>query len=173
MKKTLRLLLVFACAACFKTADAAILAQDTQELRVQGTLDPTTRNGDEINLHVSYGYFFMDNIQAGGRVGFVDNDELSSLDLGGYVEYNVDTGSEIMPFGEFFVGMANVDVEDSGGDNTAGVIELRAGAKYFLAEHVAIAAAGVFTYASEDIYPDNRKLRDNDAFIELSLRCYF
>lgn len=152
---------------------AASLALGTQELRVQGLLDPSSVNGDEFNLGLSYGYFFADNVQAGGRGTFVDNDRVSSLGIGGYVEFNVDTGSEVMPFGEAFLGVSNVDVEDAGGDDTAGVVELRAGAKYFLAEQVAIAGAGVFAFATEDIYPDNKKLRNTDVFLEFSLRCYF
>ncbi len=173
MKKLLIFAAILACASALPAARAASLAQDTQELRFNGLIDPTTINGDEFSFHLSYGYFFADNMQAGGRVGFIDNDEITTIDLGGYVELNVDTGSEIMPFGEFYAGVANVDVEGSGGDNTAGLIELRAGAKYFLTEHVALAAAGVFAYATEHIYPDKRKLRDNDVFLEFSLRFYF
>lgn len=173
MKNIVRLLLALLCAAPLATARAATIAQDTRELRLQGTLDPTTRSGSEFKLHTSYGYFFADNIQAGGRIGFVNNDDVTSFDLGGYVEYNVDVGSEIVPFGEFFAGIANVDIDGHGGNDTAGIAELRAGAKYFLSEKLAIAAAGVFACATEDIYPDKSKLRNTDAFIELSLRCYF
>lgn len=173
MKSTLRLLLTAVCALGLHTAHAATLAQDTQELRLQGHIDPTTAAGDDISLHVSYGYFFLENIQAGGRVGLLDNDVTTSIDLGAYLEYNVDTGGEVMPFGEVFVGMANVDFAGSGGNNSAGLIELRAGAKYFLSEHLAIAMAGVFAYATDEIYPDKTKLRDNDAFLEMSLRFYF
>lgn len=172
MKRIAWILAALLCAALAET-HAASIAQDTRELRLQGVLDPTTVSGDEIDLKISYGYFFADNIQAGGRLSLTDNDDVSSAGLGAYVEYNIDTGAEVMPFGEFFVGLANVDIEDAGGDNTAGLIELRAGAKYFLSERVALAAAGVFAYSTEDIYPDNKKLRDTDAFLELSLRCYF
>lgn len=171
--KTFAVLLAAAVLALPLSTRAATLAQDTQELRLQGTLDPTTRNGSEFDLNVSYGYFFADNAQAGGRLSWTDNKQVSSVGLGGYVEYNVDTGSEIMPFGEFFAGLANVDIEGAGGDDLAGIMELRAGAKFFLSENVAIAAAGVFAYATEKIYPDKEKLRDVDVFMELSLRCYF
>lgn len=173
MKKTVRLLFALLCAGIVTSAQAGTIPQDTQELRLQGTLDPTTRSGSEFKLHASYGYFFVDNIQAGGRIGFVNNDAVSSFDLGGYAEYNVDVGSEIVPFGEFFAGIANVDIDGHSGSKTAGIMELRAGAKYFLSESVAIAAAGVFAYSTEDIYADKTKLRNTDAFIELSLRCYF
>ncbi|MBW7909340.1 MAG: hypothetical protein H3C50_10585 [Kiritimatiellae bacterium] len=173
MKKILPLACALALSLGLTAARAATLAQDTQELRFNGIIDPTTLSGDEFGLHLSYGYFFADNIQAGGRIGLLDNDLVTTMDLGAYVEYNVDTGSEIMPFGELFAGLANVDIEGSGGDNTAGLMELRAGAKLFLAEHVALAAAGVFAYATENIYPDSNKLRDNDVFLEFSLRCYF
>lgn len=173
MKSTIRLLLTAVCAFSLHAAHAATIAQDTQELRLQGHIDPTTPSGDEISLHASYGYFFLENIQAGGRFGFLDNDDATAFDIGAYLEYNVDTGGEVMPFGEVFVGMANVDVAGSGANNSAGIIELRAGAKYFLAEQLALAFAGVFAYATDEVYPDKAKLRDNDAFIEMSLRFYF
>jgi hypothetical protein len=172
MKKTAASLFALAVLAA-GPARAATLAQDTQELRLQGHLDPSTLNGSEIRLGGSYGYFFLDNIQAGGRADFADNDQISSLGLGAFLEYNVDTGNEIMPFGEFLAGFSNVDVEGAGGDDLAGRVELRAGAKFFLAENIAIAVAGVFAYATEKIYPDENQLRDTDVFMELSLRCYF
>ena len=160
-------------AALALTSHAATLSAETQELRLQGVIDPATLNGSEFDLNVSYGYFFQDNIQAGGRVSFVDNDDVSLLGLGAFVEYNVDTGGQIMPFAEFLASLANVDLEDAGGSETAGIVELRAGAKYFLVENVALALAGVFAYATDKIFPDDEKVRDNDVFLELSLRCYF
>lgn len=156
----------------YDCATAASLPLGTQELRLEGTLDPSTGAGDEIDLSVSYGYFFADNVQGGGRFSLLDNDLVSAVGIGGYVEYNFDTGTEIMPFLEGFVGFANVDIED-GKDDTTGIFEGRAGAKFFLTERVAIAGAGVFAYASEKIYQDDNALDDSDAFLEFSLRCYF
>lgn len=158
-------------AALARWSSAATLAQDTQELRLQGVLDPSTGAGDEIDLAGSYGYFFMDNVQAGGRLSLLDNDDVTSIGAGAFVESNFDTGSSVMPFGEAFVGIAQVDVE-KGDTELAGILEGRAGAKFFLAENIAIAAAGVFTFATEDIYPDENEWDDTDVFIEFSLRCY-
>lgn len=152
-------------------SSAATLAQDTQELRLQGVLDPSTGAGDEISIAGSYGYFFLDNVQAGGRLSLLDNDILTSVAAGAFVESNFDTGSSVMPFGEAYVGIAQVDVQ-KGDTELAGVLEGRAGAKFFLSENVALAAAGVFAFATEDIYPDNKQWDDTDVFIELSLRCY-
>lgn len=171
--KKLGLLTIACLTASAMSAHAITIGRDTQELRLQGTLDPTTRNSSELRLNASYGYFFDDNLQAGLRVDAVDNKQVSSLGLGAFVEGNIDTGSEVMPFGEFYAGFAHVDVEESGGDDLAGVIEIRAGAKYFFADNVAISLAGVFAYATEQIYPDDRKLRDTDIFMELALRTYF
>ncbi|MCS6770946.1 MAG: hypothetical protein NZ740_02840 [Kiritimatiellae bacterium] len=170
-KKYLPLIAVVVALPCL--AQAALIAEGSQELRLQGSLDPSTVNGSELRLNASYGYFFLDNAQAGGRLDFADNKKVNRIGLGAFAEYNVDTETDLTPFAEFFAGFANVDVEGVGGDDLAGILEFRAGAKYFLAEQVAVAAAGVFAYATEDIYPDEEKLRDTDVFMELSLRCYF
>lgn len=167
----LAFVLLLAPIACVP-AHAASLPLGTQELRLEGTLDPATGDGDEVDLSVSYGSFFADNVQGGGRFSLLENDRVSSVGIGGYVEYNFDTGTELMPFLEGFAGFAHVDIED-GKDDTTGIVEGRAGVKFFLSEHVALAAAGVFAYASEKIYQDDRALDDTDAFVELSLRCYF
>jgi hypothetical protein len=172
MKKLIASLFAFAVVAS-ASVRAATLAQETQELRLQGLLDPSTVDGSELSLSASYGYFFLDNLQAGGRIDLVDKDELSKYGLGAFVEYNWDFGTEITPFGELVVGLANADIEGAGGDDLAGLVELRAGAKYFLAANIAIAAAGVFALATEKIYPDKSKVRETDVFLELSLRSYF
>jgi len=153
-------------------AAAASLPLGTQELRLEGTLDPSTGAGDEIDLSASYGYFFADNVQGGGRISLLDNDLVSLVGVGAYAEYNFDTGTEVMPFLEGFVGFASVDIED-GKNETSGIFEGRAGAKFFLTEHLAVAGAGVFAYASEKIYQDDNALDDTDAFLEFSLRYYF
>ncbi len=159
-------------ASGFQTADAASLAADTAELRLQGNLDPSTAAGDEFRLAASYGYFFMDNVQAGGRLHFHNDDFVRDFGAGAFIEGNLDTGTGLLPFGEAFAGLSNVDIEDVD-DTTALLLELRLGAKYFIADHVALAAAGVFAVATDKIYADKAKLRDTDAFLELSLRCYF
>lgn len=172
MKKLIALAAALVLGVNLQSATAAALAQNTEELRLQGILDPTTGAGDEFSLAVSYGYFFIDNVQAGGRIHFKNDDIVRDIGAGAFIEGNIDTGSEVVPFGEAFIGLSNVDVEKIG-DSTAVMLELRLGAKYFIADHVAIALAGVFAVATDDIYVDNSKVRDTDAFLELSLRCYF
>lgn len=160
------------CLLAAGSLSAHSLPEGTQELRLQGTLDPATADGSEFELQVSYGYFFVDNVQAGGRLALRDSDSLTSLGLGGYAELNFDTGSELMPFLEGFAGIAHVDY-DRGDSDLTGILEGRAGAKFFLSENVAIAGAGVFAWATDDIYADDNDFDDTDVFLELSLRCYF
>lgn len=168
MKSWIASVLLLAAAA---QAQAASLAAGTQEVRASGVLDPTTAGGDEIHLQLGYGYFFQDNVQAGGRLDLRDNEDLMTLGLMGYAEMNFDVGSVLMPFVEGALGVHRIDPEQ-GDTETALVLEGRAGAKLFLSEHVAVAMAGVFAYATEDIYPDKAEQNDTYAFIEVSLRCY-
>lgn len=155
------------------SAQAVTLAPGTMETRVSGQFDSTTANGTLFDLNVSYGYFFQDNLQAGGRVGFYDNDNVTLYSALAFVEYNFEIGSEDwLPYVEFALGLSKGDGE-GGVDETAITTELQGGIKYFLAPNVALSGGLVLNYASEEIYPDEKNYEDNDARLQLAIRYYY
>ena len=171
MKKTFRVLLIALWAA--SPAFAVTLAPGTMETRVAGQLDATSANGTLVELGVSYGYFFRDNLQAGGRVAFFDNDNSTLYSASVFTEYNFEIGSDDwLPFVEGSLGLAHGDGE-GGTTETALTFEAQGGVKYFLAPNVALSLALVFDYATAEIYPDDDAYDDSDLRAQLAIRYYY
>jgi hypothetical protein len=155
------------------SSSAVTLAPGTMETRVSGQLDSTTSQGTEVDAAVSYGYFFRDNIQAGARARFFDNDNATLYGGSGYVEFNFEIGSEDwLPYIEGGAGVAYGDGE-GGVDEFAVTFTLEGGIKYFLAENVAVSTAAVIDLATTEIYPDDKKYDDTDARLVVSIRYYY
>lgn len=172
MKKILLALL--AAALTGGTVHAVTLATGTMETRLEGNLDPTTPAGTLIEAAFSYGYFFADNLQAGGRVGLRDDDNLTSYNAALFTEYNFEVDSEDwLPFVEGSLGLSHNDIRGFKPNDTAVVLEVQGGIKYFIAPNVAISSALVLDWASEEIYADEDKLEDMDARLQFALRYYY
>ena len=171
MKKLLLTLSIAALSA--SAASAVTLAPGTMETRLSGQLDPTSPNGTLVDANFSWGYFFADNAQAGGRATFYDNDNVTIYGAGAFAEYNFEIDSEDwLPFVEGSLGLNRGDL-DGGDTETALVIELQAGMKYFIAPNVAVSGAAVFDYATEEIYADDEKLEDTDIKVQFAIRYYY
>lgn len=172
MKKQLLALILAGLTA--GSVHAVTLATETMETRLEGNIDPTTAAGTLIDVAFSYGYFFMDNLQAGGRVALRDDNNLTSYNVGGFAEYNFETGSEDwLPFVEGSLGLSHNDIRGFKSNDTALVLGLQGGVKYFIAPNVAVSSALALDWASEDIYPDKKKLDDLDARIQFAIRYYY
>ena len=95
MKKTILLTMLLAAVAGF----GAVIEEGTLELGLQGNLDFDSPDGDvEFMVYPSLGYFFMDNIQAGGMLGMVYDGRDMGYRFGGFGEINFDTYNAVMPF---------------------------------------------------------------------------
>ena len=136
MKKLLVIALVALCAA---GSYASMLPADTAEVFVTGMLDLETANDTLIDLTFGYGYFFVDYLETGWRVGLEDDDAHTAYSLGGFAEYNFDLGIELMPFVGASLDLVSIDFHNTAEDNdeTAGVLGIQGGAKYFITESLA------------------------------------
>ena len=153
------------------TGYAASLQEGTQEVVVEGLLDPTTGAGSEFDVSLAYGQFVQDNIEVGAFAEYADNDAVSAFGLGVFGEYNFDMGTELVPFVGASIGYFNADFDE--GDSLDGInIEGQAGVKYFLAENVAISGAVVLDWATEDIYQDDEDFEDTDVTIQVAMRFF-
>lgn len=166
-------LAIAAAALTVGSVHAVTLAPGTMETRVSGQFDSTTINGSLTELNISYGYFFLDNLQAGGRIGFFDNDNVTLYTVSAFTEYNFEIGSEDwLPYVEGALGLADGDGE-GGVTEFAVTLQAQAGIKYFLAPNVAISTAVVIDFASDEIYPDEDRYDNNDARLQLAIRYYY
>ena len=142
-----------------------MLQQGTQELGVEGSV-----NFDDdliYNLNLSYGYFFRDNWEVGGRL-FGQGGESRDDSYGGgiFTEYNFANNTKWVPFigGSLNWKEFDSDFADSGSIEVGVTI----GVKYFISPNLAISLSGGGTYALKDTLQD-----DFDQQINIGTRFYF
>ena len=169
MKKWLAIVSISAMAA---SGFAATLLQDTQEVIVEANFDPDTASGSHYDLSLAYGYFIADYLEVGGRFVWSDDDFIQASSLGAFAEYNFDLGTEIVPFAGVSLDYAAVEIEDLNSDENAIVLGITGGAKFFIAENVAISAAAVIEQATEDIYAEEDDVSDSDIRLEVAMRFF-
>lgn len=160
--------------AAMPTAFADNQDMGTYELRLSGLIDPDTFAGGQVDLDVGLGYFVADNMEAGGRVSFSDNDAAQTIGLGGFGEINVPAPDlVVVPYVGAGLGVLSAD-PDSGKSRTALVATGYAGVKYFITEDLALAAQADFDLATEEVFgKDNGKADSINLDITLSLRYFF
>ena len=170
MKKFMALILLAAGLAA--SAPAAMIKQDTQELGIDGLIDPYTAGGSLIDLNVKYGFFPQDAVEMGTVVGFADDDVGTLFRLGGFAGYNFDTGTEWIPFigGVLSYVSINSDAYDTG---NAIALTFEGGVKYFIAENVALTLTAEISMATDDVFVKKDELTDTDSAFKLGFRFYF
>lgn len=172
-------LIVFAIVALLAAGSyASMLPADTAEVFVTGLVDLETANDTLIDLNFGYGYFFIDYLETGWRVGIEDDDFHTAWSVGGFAEYNFDMGIELMPFVGASLDLISIDFHDDEAaedrDETAGVLGLQAGAKYFITETLAVSTALVIEKATEDIYDeDDGELSSTNIKLEVGMRYFY
>ncbi|HMP89880.1 MAG TPA: outer membrane beta-barrel protein [Kiritimatiellia bacterium] len=172
MKKTV---LSLAALALASQVSAAPLALGTQEIRFDGMIDFDSVAGTDISINVGYGYFIMDYLEVGGIGGITDNDIVTTFSVGGFAEYNIDTATELIPFlgSQLRLVYADIDVGATSESQTALALGLYAGAKFFLTEGLAISGRFMIEVASDDIFPEEKKVNDVNFGIDFGLRYFF
>lgn len=171
MKKLLGILAFAACLAGW--AQAQTLTAGNQELVVGGLLDPDTAADTQFDLSAKYGYFVADYLEVGGAAAISDNDAISSYGLGGFVEYNFDLGTEVVPYVGAGLGWLNVDYDIVDEDNDALEFSGYGGVKYFIVQNIAISGELEFDWASEEIYLEDDDVADTNIQINLGMRFFF
>lgn len=151
------------------------ILEGAQELGLSGFIDFDTPNKTEIRLTGQYGIFVMDYLEVGPRISVFDNDVYTAWKLGGFAEYNFDTGTAWVPFVGTGLSIAGVDVATGAGgeSNTGLALSLSGGAKFFLTEQVALSGALNFEVATDKLYPARREVKDTDWNLEVGFRFFF
>ncbi len=142
------------------------LLMGTRSLDVRGMLGD---DGEDVQVSMqgSFGYFFQDFIQAGVFLGIqVYGSDYKSLDGGVFGEYNVDLGSQIVPYVGASAGLIWVDTEHD--SDTAIEVTGYGGARYFFVDYAAIGAELVIGVATEDIYNRGEDAVDWAAYVNTS-----
>jgi hypothetical protein len=168
-----KLTCLLAIAALAGASHAATLSKGTRELVVNGMLDPDGAGGTELNIGVGFGYFVQDNIELGAEGLYQDNGILTTTGLAGFGEYNFDLGTPLVPFVGAKLGWFNANFDSRHlKDQSAVVVECNGGAKYYLAENVALSAQLNVKCASEDIFLNDDKAESVDVNVTLGMRFF-
>ena len=174
MKKPATLILMFMLGSD-PTAAMNIL-RGNQELGISGQVDVDSFDGTFIECDLSYGYFWLDFLELGARVGISDSDSLSQWRIGGFTEYHFFNETPLVPFVGASADLAGADIDFSGNrnsDETAVVIGLDAGVKYFLTDGIALSGQVVFDAATGDIFATEDGPEHTNWDIQLGLRFFF
>jgi hypothetical protein len=137
----------------------------TQSLNVSGMLGD---NGDdfEIAMNGSYGYFYKDYIQAGafGGVTLIGSD-YKAVVAGVFGEYNVDLGTQFVPYAGGRLGLMWMDDGDS---DTALEATGYGGARYFFVDYAAVGAQMALKLATEEMYNKGKDAVDWEITVNTS-----
>lgn len=140
---------------CAGSAFANNLKMNTQEARLRGWVDFETPSGTEFFAEALYGIFYQDNLEWGPTVLVEFNDDITMLNVGGFIEYNWPNDmSYLIPYVGSGMGIAYTDI-DGGSSETAVTFYLEGGSKLFIdqALNTALTMSARFSAASEDVYP--------------------
>ena len=151
-----------------------MLSKGTRDIGISGSVDFEGSDGDvDVSLAGSYGYFFWDQIEIGGWLGWTSAAGYDRFGIGPYVEYNFKPLMErIVPYVGLFAGYAMKDADDVG-DLNAFEGEVYGGIKYFITDITAIDIALAFDFASEDIYVNDSEADDTDLYLSFGIRTHF
>lgn len=171
MRKILVIALIAAIAA---TTHGMFLEEGTSEVSVSGLLDFESANGTAIDLNLFYGYFFMDYLEIGLAGSYYDDDAAQIWALGPKAEYNFDIGYSVVPYVGGSLQLAATEYKEADKNDTAGIVGIEGGAKFFITEYAAISAALVGEAATADVYPaKDGEAESTDIRVELGMRIFF
>lgn len=155
------------------TCPATLLPEGTDELGLSGVVDFQTIGETLLDLNVSYGYYFVDDVQAGVLGSFRTDENYTAWALGLTMEYNFDLGTEFVPFVGGAVKYMQVDSEYADDGNGGVVLGVAGGAKFFLTEYLALTGGLTLEVATAEVFPSGDDLDIWHARLDAGLRVFF
>jgi len=168
-------ILLFVLGLSVSHAEAAALAKGTRELRLTGGIDFDSLAGTDFQLNLGYGQFIADYLEVGGLLSIGDNDFITTIGVGVFVEYNFDTGTQLIPFVGTQLRYLYTDVELGEKDESNSALALGgyAGVKLFITESLSINTRFLLELATDDVYLEKNKTDDINYLIDFGLGYYF
>lgn len=152
----------------------------TKTFGLHGSLDTDTPQDFAWTLDFGLGYFVIDGLELGAAVASSGNDLWNRYDVGLYGQYNINTGSQWVPF--LFLGAyySGVEVDDevfnvaSETDFDTAVGKLGGGLSWFLTENIALDCRILYAWANDPLWV-NQDGETQDSNVEglLGFRYYW
>ncbi len=153
------------------TAHAQMFMAGTQEVGLGGMVDFESTDGTRATADGSYGIYVLDYFQVGAECTLKSSSNEKIYGLGITAEYDFDLGLVLYPYVGGHVQMVSYDTRDEKGG--AGVLGLKAGTLFFVAENTAIFGELNGDWASSSIFAEENDATDLDARLEFGLRYFF
>jgi hypothetical protein len=144
----------------------------TVELGISGMLDFQTANGTYYDLELAGGYFFMDGVLFGTKVGFSDDDRHTHFSALGFIEQHFETGRAWIPYAGGQAGIIYASTGSPSDSTTVAAVGAIGGIKYYLTEQIALDCSLNGLLASDDIFPKKNGETNVDLTIKLGLRFF-
>ncbi len=148
----------------------------TREVLFEGSLTLENHKGStRADILAGYGYFPADNIEIGVLASFRKTEWDSAWGInsvwgiGGFGEYNIETGGAWLPFG----GMRLMLLDGNNSDDTCLNATAMVGLKLMLTRSTALSIAGHYDIATEDIYFIDGKAENDNLTAKAGLRVFF
>ncbi|HMO49495.1 MAG TPA: outer membrane beta-barrel protein [Kiritimatiellia bacterium] len=151
-----------------------MLQQGTREVVIEGEYQFDSAIGPVTDLLVSYGYFFRDYFEVGGRLGLYNDDFSTDYRIGGFTEYNFYIDSRFVPFVGADIGWFIFDPDVPGFDSENTMFAgASGGVKYFLSSNIALSAKYTLLWSEEKVFYEGDKIKDTDHRLRVGMRFYF
>ncbi len=174
---------LFALAALLVSAVAeARLDKGMQELGVQGMLDLDAEDKYDLDLNLTYGYFFRHNTEVGLVTDFQASDSVFNAKFGGFIEHNFNNDiSRWVPYIGLAAQLGSMDIDFDENDANASLNDSQSalnlvaslGLKYFINDNVALTGTVTYNWATDKLYPSEDELKDTATKIFIGTRFYF
>lgn len=159
----------------FATAGSTFPA-GTREVILEASLDLENHKGStRADVLAGYGYFPVDNIEVGVLASFRKTEWESAWGInsvwgiGGFAEYNLETGGAWLPFG----GVRLMLLDGNSSDDTCINATFMLGLKLMMTRSTALSIAGHYDIATEDIYFIDGKAENNNLTAKAGFRVFF
>lgn len=155
-----------------EVSDDIKLRAGTQEVLIDGNIDPDGVLGTSIDIGIGYGYFFADYMEIGIRLDLQDNDAFSSYTFGVFGEYNFETLTNMIPIVGGELGYTSLDAGFQGSE--AGLLaSVYGGTKFYITDYLAFSGTLNLSFSSDDVFQTDDGADNVDIELRFGVRAFF
>ena len=151
----------------------------THSARVEALIDEDYVDGSSVGWEIGYGVHCDENYELALLLMLEDDVSIEQQSLGISIEQNFPFGWQLVPFLGATAGYHWLDTDetehdpDRFKDKSAFFVRAEAGAKFFLADWVALSASAEYSVSSARVFVDDSDAEDSNIEFGIGARLYF